>query len=1089
MNNKPIKLFSASAGAGKTYTLTLEYLKLALKEVETKGYFRRILAVTFTNKAAEEMKRRIVDFLYLIAKNEYLFTANPQQYQESNQLIERILSDFKNDKIKINKTELIQRANKTLQLILQDYGLFAVMTIDSFIQKLSQSFIEELNLPDQFEVNLDTKSLLNDLIDDILDKLNVYPDLVFKKAILDFSLAEVEEDKSWNALRDSLQKFLLILFDEEYLEKEKLINQFEIDDFIIIENQIIAFEKDSMEFLVNKAKSLIHLVELNGLEIGDFYQGGRGPIADFYKYIQSPQLAGNNYSYMESAIQTGKWEAGKIAEFKKKKIQEIAIDLQSIAEDFFVRYQKASRKVGFLLLIKQHLRKFSLLKFIQNELRTFQNENGIISISEFSKKINQIVSNDPIPFIYEKLGDRFQHILIDEFQDTSILQWKNFMPLIENSTAYSHTNLIVGDAKQSIYKFRGGEVGLIASLFSNDTSFVNQKIASDSLDFQRFEEIITNIHPENLGDNYRSSKEIVHFNNSFYEWIHSNTTLASQFPLINQVYGKYVIQEPKHSMPIKSSIQCSFYKVSDQKNCKVEEERNWNLQHVKSIIDHSINEKKYRFKDIAILTRGNKEANFLALELKKMGIPLTSSDSLLLNFAPSIRFILSFLQNIIKPNSSIHRFELISNLQILNNQLDTSLLNWREVDYSFDIESSIYLLKDIVNEIINKFQLLSYTNEIPYILKFLDILDEYSLQKSNAIDDFLNYFESNKNVFSINGNTALDAITISTIHKSKGLEYPVVILAFANWQLNPQKGSKWFTIENKEEFVELNANEKFLSDYFLPIQSKTYEGFDFLEKQLLEENQLSTLEAINMLYVATTRPKYDLYILSRYVDPSSTKRNVNEFEQSVAKLIYQFCAHTDLEVKDSENELSYNFHDNSTSVVLNQKNESNAIFCINANKCKEQSIEVRHQRDFQEQFSASVQKRELGNTIHELIAENNLDSIIQKVRNLLNNPSIDNKFIESFLQFILMPENQYLFNLQQSILNEQEIITQEGTIYRPDRISKLNDVFVVIDYKTGKPNEKHKEQISTYKTLLEELNMVPVEGKIVYFEEGRVEHV
>lgn len=1089
MNNKPIKLFSASAGAGKTYTLTLEYLKLALKEVESKGYFRRILAVTFTNKAAEEMKRRIVDFLFLIAKNEFLIHNDLKKHDESEQLIERILSDFKNDKIFLEKNELIKRANKTLQLILQDYGLFSVMTIDSFIQKLSQSFIEELNLPDQFEVNLDSKSLMNDLIDDILDKLNQYPDLMYKKAILDFSLAEVEEDKSWNALRDSLQKFLLILFDEDYIEKEKLINQFDIEDFITIENQIISFKKDALNSLKEKAQFIIDLIEINGLEIADFYQGNRGPIADFYKYVQNPQLANNKYSYMESAIKSGKWEAGKITDSKKFTIQSISFELQSLAEDFFILYQKVSRKAGFLKVIKQHLRKFSLLKFIQTELRVFQMENGIISISEFSKKINQIVSNDPIPFIYEKLGDRYQHILIDEFQDTSILQWKNFMPLIENATSYLHTNLIVGDAKQSIYKFRGGEVGLIASLFAKDTSFINQKIENESLDYQRFEEIIRHINPQNLGDNYRSAKEVVEFNNSFYEWIHAKTELSSLFPLIDQVYGKFVTQQPKHSKSIKSSIQCAFYKVNELKTFKAEEEQKWNLLQVKSIIDQSINNKKYRFKDIAILTRGNKEANYLAIELKKLGIPLTSSDSLLLNYAPSIRFILSFLRYKINPTSTIYRFEFLANLKILTNQLNVSLIQWRDQEIPFEMESSIYLLKDMVNEVIDKFQLLTYETEIPYILKFLDILDEYSLQKSNAIDDFLTYFENNKNVFSINGNAALDAITISTIHKSKGLEYPIVILAFANWQLNPQKGNKWFTIIDNKEFVELQAKDKFLSDYYLPIQSKAYEGFEFLEEQLMQENQLSTLEAINMLYVATTRPKYDLHILSRFVDPSSNKRHLNEFEQSISKLIYQFCLESEIEVKESVDDLNYVFHDDQNPVINNSSETGNLIMSIHSNRIKEESIHVRHQRDFKEQFSDSIQKRNLGNIIHQLIAENDFDLLIKKVSNLLTDQSIDKHFIETVLQFISDPSNQYLFNLHQSILNEQEIITKDGAIYRPDRITKINEAYVVIDYKTGKPNEKHKEQLSTYKALLEELGMVQVEGKLVYFEEGRVEHV
>ncbi|MEY2793612.1 MAG: hypothetical protein RJA76_1604, partial [Bacteroidota bacterium] len=309
MNNKPIKLFSASAGAGKTYTLTLEYIKLALQEVESRGYFRRILAVTFTNKAAEEMKKRIIDFLYLIAKNDHLKISNPQKFRESNQIIDRILSDYKNDKKNIDKIELIQRANQALKQILQDYGLFSVMTIDAFVQKLSQSFIEELNLPDQFEVNLDSKQLLNELMDDILDKINLIPNSILKQAILNFSMNEVDEDRSWNQLRESLQKFLLILFEEEYIEKEFLINQFDLEDFLTIEKQINAFSHHSIEKLIESSKNIIQLIESHNLEEADFTQGSNGPVADFHKYIRNPQLNGNNYSYMNKAIQSGIWTA------------------------------------------------------------------------------------------------------------------------------------------------------------------------------------------------------------------------------------------------------------------------------------------------------------------------------------------------------------------------------------------------------------------------------------------------------------------------------------------------------------------------------------------------------------------------------------------------------------------------------------------------------------------------------------------------------------------------------------------------------------------------------------------------------------
>ncbi len=1083
MYNEPIKLFSASAGSGKTYTLTIEYLKLALKEVESRGYFRRILAVTFTNKAAEEMKRRIVEFLYLIAKNEFFKKNSSLKLKQSNELVDRILSDFKNDKLFITKSELIQRANQTLKQILQDYGLFSVLTIDSFVQKLSQSFIEELNLPDQFEVNLDAKSLLSDLVDEILDQINQFPDSQIKQAIIDFSLGEVEEDKSWNGLRESLQQFLLILFEENYLEKEKLITQFEISDFIKIENQIIEFEKENVELLKQKALMVINLVEQNSLVPSDFIQGSRGPVADFYKFCDSPQLNGAPYGYMKSAIQSGKWEAAKLPEITKQRIQSISSNLSEFASDFFEVYQFASRKNALLKLIKKNLRKFALINHIQKELNRFQLENGIISISEFSKRINQIVSNDPIPFIYEKLGERYHHILIDEFQDTSILQWKNFMPLLENSTSYNHMNLIVGDAKQSIYKFRGGEVGLIASLFSRDISFIDKRIDKESYDFQRFEEIISNVSPENLKDNYRSSHEIVVFNNSLYEWLHQND-LKDKFSLIDQVYGNHLIQTPKSDIINRSTISCQFYNVSLENKFKQEEEKKWNLDRVIQIIEKSIIN-NFNYKDIAILTRGNREANYLAIELKKLGIPLTSSDSLLLYYSPSIRFILSFIKAKIDSNSRLREFELRFNYLSLCNTLNLHNLNSNNIN--FELLKNDFPLLEFIKQIIAAYELMKVELEIPYLLKFLDILEEYVNTKSNTLSDFLNYFELNKNTFSINGNNELDAISISTIHKSKGLEYPVVILGFANWSLNPLKGNKWLDFSEISDLNELQVNNKFLSTHYLPLKSKNYEGFNSLEEQLVQEEQLSTLESLNMLYVATTRPKFDLYILSKHVQEDAETRIVSDYDGSVSKLIYNYCKQSNAFVTEKEDCIEYVFSSPKDLNVVQNKYSTNQLKTIKAYRKTEDAIKLRHNRNFEEQFSDSIEKRDFGTMIHDLIAKNDINVLLKKLEFIQNQKNDDS--IKSIIQLLTNTNNRYLFEMNKVILNEQEIITKDGVMYRPDRISKMNDTYYLIDYKTGKPSEKHIEQVESYKSLMNELGYIPCKGKLVYFEEGRVADV
>lgn len=1086
MNNKPIKLFSASAGSGKTYTLTLEYIKLALSTVESKGYFRRILAVTFTNKAADEMKKRIIDFLYLIAQNNFLETSNSKSYTESEKLISKILSDFHSDNIDLSKEELILRAKNTLNQILQDYGLFSVQTIDSFVQKLSQSFIEELNLPDQFEVNLDQKQLLNDLIEDILDQINQDSAQELKHAILDFSLSEVEEDKSWNSLRENLQEFLLVLFEEEYLEREKHIAAFTIDDFRIIEKQIIEFYENSIVRLSQLAHRVQELVNRNGIPLNEFANGANGPISIMSKFLHEPQLEGKPYAYFVRVLDSGVWYGSKASSGVKQAIEQITNELNEWGGAFLTIYQHASRKYAVLRLIKKNLKKFALLNFIQQKLSTYQHENGIISISEFSKKINQVIANDPIPFIYEKLGERYHHILIDEFQDTSLLQWKNFMPLVEHATSFSHKSLIVGDAKQSIYKFRGGEVGLIASLFSGNLHFVEGKFETDSLDTHRMETILTQIAAENLGSNFRSSFEIVDFNNNFYAWFQNNVAIAKQYPLIQEVFGKHLTQNPETKLINQSNISFAFYKVSDDRPLVRNEEMDWTVNYVNDLIERYINEQGFSFRDIAVLTRGNKEANFLAVELKKRGKEITSSDSLLLNYSSSIRFILSLLQLINEPNSKLYNFEVLRNYQVL-----FSVDSVEEKQFNEFKKLRNKPIKEVILTVVHEYSLFELNTEIAYLLRFLDFVDDYLLRKSNDWDAFFAHFAQNKHTLSINGNAALDAITISTIHKSKGLEYPIVILPFANWPINPKYGNKWLDFAEIDDLNELQVNEKALTYHLLPVVSDSYQYFEPLQEQISKEEEAAALEAINVLYVATTRPKLNLHFVSRQVDDAAVTRTKTEFQNSVSKILFDYCESNQLEIaNETEFVTCYQLKKSLQKKDLHSS-KGYLTYSISPATVKQADRPLlRHQQAIEDEFTQTAKRQEIGTYIHDLVAKNSINALELELNSYKQ--QLDENFhpiIDGLLSLIHNKDYAHLFDLDSSILNEQEIIDQEGNIYRPDRIAKLADTFVVIDYKTGKPKENHKQQIENYKLKMQELGMQPIIGKIVYMTESRVEHV
>jgi len=1086
MNKKPLKLFSASAGAGKTYTLTINYLTLALSEVDPKGYFRKILAVTFTNKAAEEMKKRIVEFLFSISQNKFFEKTDVKKYEKSEEIITKILSELNNDKI--SKDELINRANQTLHQMLQDYGLFSVMTIDAFVQKLSQSFIEELNLPDQFEVVLDNKKLLTDLIDEILDKINQYPDSSLKQAFIDFSMKEVEDDKSWNNLRESLQKFLLILFTEDYMAIEKELASFSTEDFIHIEKQIIAFEKLALKYLQDLTNSIIELIHSNGLNAEDFVRGKTGPVNDIFKYFENPQLEAKPYSYMKTAIDTETWYSKSASAAIKTSIDTISTELNQFVSEFYNSYQLHSQKFILLNLIKRNLRKYNLLTFIQKDLNEFQLVKGLVSISEFSKKINQIVAADPIPFIYEKLGERYRHIFIDEFQDTSILQWKNFMPLLDNAISSNKNSLIVGDAKQSIYKFRGGEVSLIAALNDANLALVENRIGDNEFDLERFENIINYVESENLPNNFRSSKEIVKFNNNFYEWIKENTFLSQTFPLIANVYNNQLKQNASSPIEGCSSIESSFYLKPKNSRGRSQEEWNWHFQNVFETIQIS-KSKGFKNKDIAILTRGNKEANFLALQLTQLNDPtitITSADSLLLHFSPAIRFVISFLKFLQESKLPLNSYTVLANYHILigstefNFDKKDSLQN-QFLALNFDISNCMQTIdsKAVIIQLIDTFKLLSYKSEIPYLLKLLDLIDEYQLNYSNSIEAFVSYYDQNIDKFSINPSDDSDAITISTIHKSKGLEYSVVIMAFADWDFNLTDSPKWFDFNQVSGFDELEVSNKFLGNHYLAGNSKALVEFDYLKEQYESEKELNALDSLNMLYVATTRAKYDLYTFSTWV-------STDELE-NVATLLYNFSKKEYKSFNEYENSVQYILNDSKSTNEFKDTFKKKENFQIQLERNLEKRPLLRQKESKEDFFSQSLEKRKFGNYIHQLLSNLESDAIKDKLHKL---PEEIFEANESAIDGVLnLLENQDYLTLVtefNTFINEQEIIKDDGTIIRPDRIFKKGNQFVIVDYKTGKSKESHRDQILNYQSLMKEMGYIDVKCKLIYFEESTI---
>ena len=1106
MNSHSLKLYSASAGSGKTYRLTLEYIKFALQELESKGYFRRILAVTFTIKAAEEMRARIIYYLTGISSSPLFVNFSDSDKKSFSQIILQIKSELEHEQIYLTEKEIALRAKITLQQILQDYGLFSVMTIDSFVQRLSSSFVDELNLPSQFEVILDIKTLINQLIDRILDKVNAHEDKELKQLLLSYAQNEVEDGKNWNQLRKSLQDFFKICFDERFFHVEGEITRFTIADFLNIESKVKHTLSNQTKTLVSLAESFNQIIEKSNLPNHVFTYGDKGPVAFFKKFSQDPKIEPNKFSYLIKASENNQWAAGKIDAQTKSQIESFSDELSEIGLKFIEYHQQICFQHQLFSLIKKDLKKMALLSSVQNELVDFQNENSSISISEFSRKIYEIISNDPVPFIYEKLGDRYFHILIDEFQDTSILQWQNFMPLIENAVSTKKNSLLVGDAKQSIYKFRSGEVGLIASLSSKNESLVRNKLSNNELDHQRFSYLMAQTQSENLGSNFRSAKEIVEFNNQFFSWLSSQEDYLKCSALLKPVYGNNLLQHAEISEDkLKGQVDFLILEKNLQNKSNPTLETEWMLQQVLNLIDHNVKQKNFEYKDIAILTRKNKDANFLALQLKEKNIPVISADSLLVHYSTLVTFIVSWFKLIDQPDSELNFYELM----ILHSEINGTILDFEQIQ-EFKKDHSVKFLHKAINQLhsqginlgisdfndlsivhlsyllINKFNLFHKSESQDYILKFLDIINEFALNKSDTISDFLVFYEENKTNLSIASPDDQNAVTITSIHKSKGLEYPVVILPFASWTHQASQEEIWFDIEKDGTFDELHTEDKgYLNKFYFKIRNKIFDESEHLFLQKSSELDAIFLDSLNMLYVATTRPIQQLHILVSKVSEEISSTTKTFYKNSIAKMLVDF-----VEQKTSKIDFPIQFStlfDEFTSYYLfgNMVERANVFTSKNQSTLKLISLlpnladkpTLRIISSKKELYSKAATKRKKGELAHLMLSKidqfdpllksssSDLTEFENTIKNALDNPHIGKFFKEGELLFA-----------------EQDILCPNGQIIRPDRVVKLLNTIWVIDFKTGNKSDKHIKQVKEYVSVLELMGYMEVKGVIIYLE-------
>ncbi|NJW53853.1 UvrD-helicase domain-containing protein [Salinimicrobium oceani] len=1032
-------IYNASAGSGKTYTLVKEYLLLLLKSPKNDSY-KNILAITFTNKAVAEMKSRIVAGLHALAQKD------PSEADKK----------FKKD-IALSagmSVDVVQeKSSNILKNIIHNYAAFEVSTIDGFTHRVLRTFAKDLGLPLNFEVELRTDDVLNEAVDRLISKAG--RDKEITRVLVNFVLSKTDEDKSWDIARDlfAIAKLLTQEVSRDFLD---MLKKNELSDFENLRKEVRLQQEKLQNELQALAADFFSLIENNGIESGDF-KGGYCP--KFFLKLQKGDFNPPLSAVWQQDLSEKALYANKLASDKKQ----ILDTLQPRVVEYFSVAKRGITSLQFLEAVEKNLVPLSLLSAIQDQIEEIKKENSIVLISEFNATIGKAVKDQPAPFIYERLGDRYRHYFIDEFQDTSQLQWENLVPLVNNTLSEEHPGgehgslTLVGDAKQSIYRWRGGKAEQFMELCQKRHPFSIEK-----------SEVIV------LPNNYRSARNIVNFNNEFFKFASDRFLDESHRDLFLKS-GQGVISEKG------GYVNISFIEAEN-----ASEEMEVYPSRVLEIIN-SLKEKERPLADVCILTRTRRESIAVANFLSENEVPVISAESLLVNRSPKVAFINAVLQYCLDTADKTLKYEILDYLlaervqienefNFLEQQLDLEGQEFfeplKEHGMEFSLETAISLsVYEAAEYIIRSFNLQSASDA--YLQFYLDFVYEIANSEGAGIFEFLEVWERKKEELSIVVPQGEDAVQIMTIHKAKGLEFPVVIYPFANGKLtDTARESFWLHLPE-----EWNSN---VSVAYLGAAEKMKE-WDGQAPEIYHELCCnSQLDALNVLYVAMTRPEQQLYVISKLELDKKGNENSNRFSGlliSYLRSIGRWDGSTSYEFGDID---EWKPADVENRISLQQEH-----FFSSPTQRNGISIITRSGLMWNSRQQEAIEK---GQLIHDLFAEINTGADVERVLENGKNEGRFSREAESSIknavnEVITHPELREYFVAGAVNINERDIITENGLLLRPDRLNFNGNKATIIDYKTGAVNPAHKNQIIEYGEVLEGMDYEVDKRILVYINE------
>ena len=1057
-------VYKASAGSGKTFTLAVEYIKLLIKNPSA---YKNILAVTFTNKATGEMKERILSQLYGISKGD----------KDSQAYLNKICEE-----LNMPPEEVRTKASESLSRLIHDYSRFQVNTIDSFFQTVMRSLARELGLGAGLNIELDTNSVLNEAIDRMVENLDIQAPVFIN--LLDYIKELIAEDKTWKVI-DSIKEFGRNIFNEEFMEQRvSLHNKLKSPLFIpSYKKFLLQMQKEIEKPLQNIATEFFSILEQNCLSYTDLKGGSRG-IGSYFLKLKN-RTYGNeirNKTVEKCLTDSKEWTTAK------KSNATLSTEIASQLQQLLIYAEKIREKCNLIVnscqLSLQHINKISLLANIDEEVHRLNEHSNRFLLAETNILLRELIQDEDSSFVFEKIGASIKHVMIDEFQDTSRLQWMNFKMLLLEGLSQGANSLIVGDVKQAIYRWRSGDWGILGGLKNKIGAFP--------------------IHEKSLAINRRSEQNVITFNNAFFTaatHILNELHKAEQNEDCTPLLDAY--SDVKQGFPDEKPQERGYVKVSfvegDEDTSYINATIESLATEVRELLDKGI-----LLEDIVILVRKNKFIPLIAdfFEANMPDCPIVSNEAFRLDASQALNTIIEAVRYLSNPDDKIALTHLVSLYSQFAKNSKPTLFDW---DWNtLSVESlETYLPTEFIGnmenlqllplyELLEKLLVIFHLQEVPgqeaYFFAFFDAILDFLKKESSDLNSFLSYWDERLGAKTVpSGN--IKGLRIYSIHNSKGLEFHTVLLPFCQWKMeNEQVNQSVWCRPPVEPYNEMNI---------LPINYGKKMDQSVYHDSYLKERLELWVDNLNILYVAFTRASKNLIIWGK---KKATNTVSQLMQDSLSKLAPDFsidspyeygtlCLSEKKRIKETSNllvktpeDLQVVFESYEQNIEFKQSNRS-VDFIRGDEEPDQQDIYIREGKLLHRIFSAIhtvedvdrvLQDMEMEGLFPSNLSENKIRTLVE---NALSNPKASNWFSNEWRLF-----------------NECAIIYKKnGSTYtrRPDRVMMHPDTneVIVVDFKFGTPKPEYEEQVQEYMQLLQHMGYNSVSGYLWYVYMNNINEV